>query len=62
MNPVCCGLAIRRFLGAIELVNPRDGGVFSQSDGYAVTYMGEQLAEYLAEHGVLLDRGKSPVR
>lgn len=51
-----------RFLGAIELVNPRDGGLFSESDGYAVTYMGEQLAQYLAEHGVAIDRGKAAIR
>ena len=44
-----------RFLGAIEVANPRDGGAYSEGDGHALTYMGEQLAEYLAQRGVILD-------
>jgi hypothetical protein len=44
-----------RFLGLIELVNPRDGGVFSEGDGHGLTYLGEQFAEFLAARGLLLD-------
>jgi GAF domain-containing protein len=44
-----------RFLGLLELCNPRDGGVYGEGDGHALTYMGEQLAGYLAERGVILD-------
>jgi GAF domain-containing protein len=44
-----------RFLGLIELVNPRDGGVFTDGDGNGLTYLGEQFAEFLAARGVVLD-------
>lgn len=44
-----------RFLGVIEMANPRDGVSFTDGDGNAVTYMGQQLAEYLATHGLILD-------
>jgi hypothetical protein len=44
-----------RFLGLLELCNPRDGGVYSEGDGHALTYLGEQFAGYLAERGVILD-------
>lgn len=44
-----------RFLGLLELSNPRDGGVFQEGDGHALTYMGEQFAEFLATRGIVLD-------
>jgi GAF domain-containing protein len=44
-----------RFLGLIELVNPRDGGLFTDGDGHGLTYLGEQFAEFLAARGLLLD-------
>jgi GAF domain len=44
-----------RYLGLIELVNPLDGGVFSEGDGNALTYIGEQFAEFVAAHGVIVD-------
>ena len=44
-----------RFLGFLELANPRDGGPFKEGDGHALTYIGEQFAEFLAARGVVLD-------
>jgi transcriptional regulator with GAF, ATPase, and Fis domain len=44
-----------RFLGVLELVNPMDGKPFSEGDGYALAYMGEQFAEFLGQRGLLLD-------
>ena len=44
-----------RYLGLIELANPHDGRVFRESDGHALTYIGQQFGEFLANHGVLLD-------
>jgi hypothetical protein len=44
-----------RFLGAIELLNPTDGQPFTQVEGNAVMYVAEQLAEYVATHGVVTD-------
>jgi GAF domain-containing protein len=44
-----------RFLGAIELVNPLDGLPFTDVEGNGVTYVAEQLAEYVANHGVITD-------
>jgi hypothetical protein len=44
-----------RFLGLLELSNPIDGQPFREGDGHAVTYIGEQFAEFLAERGVILD-------
>jgi hypothetical protein len=44
-----------RFLGLLEVSNPRDGGPFHESDGHALTYMGEQFAEFLASRGLVLD-------
>jgi hypothetical protein len=44
-----------RYLGLIELVNPLDGGVFSEGDGNAVTYIGQQFAEFAASRGVMID-------
>ncbi len=44
-----------RFLGAIELINPVDGTPFREDEGHALTYIGEQFAEFVATRGVLLD-------
>jgi GAF domain-containing protein len=44
-----------RFLGLLELSNPRDGGPFHETDGHALTYMGEQFAEFLASRGLVFD-------
>ena len=44
-----------RFLGAIELLNPTDGQPFTEVEGNAVMYVAEQLAEYVATHGVVTD-------
>jgi hypothetical protein len=44
-----------RYLGLIELLNPLDGGVWSEGDGNALTYIGEQFAEFVAQRGVIVD-------
>ncbi len=44
-----------RYLGLIELANPLDGKGFSEADGNALEYIGEQYAEFLSERGVLID-------
>jgi GAF domain-containing protein len=44
-----------RYLGLIELANPLDGKSYSASDGHALTYIGQQFAEFVASHGVVLD-------
>lgn len=44
-----------RYLGLIELVNPLDGGVFNEGDGNALTYIGQQFAEFAASRGVMID-------
>jgi GAF domain-containing protein len=44
-----------RFLGAIEIWNPTDGIPFSDDEGNALTYIGEQLAEFVATRGVVTD-------
>jgi GAF domain-containing protein len=44
-----------RYLGLIELLNPVDGRAFTDGDGHALTYIGEQYAEFVAERGVVLD-------
>ena len=44
-----------RFLGLLELSNPLDGKPFHEGDGHAITYIGEQFAEFLAERGLILD-------
>ena len=51
-----------RFLGAIELVNPADGEPFSESDGNAVSYIAEQLAEFVAARGVVTDPERISLR
>jgi hypothetical protein len=44
-----------RFLGAIELLNPLDGQPFTDAEGNAVTYIAEQLAEFVATRGIVTD-------
>ncbi|MBI4951565.1 MAG: GAF domain-containing protein [Myxococcales bacterium] len=44
-----------RYLGLIELCNPIDGRPFSDSDGHALTYIGRQYGEFLAERSVVLE-------
>jgi hypothetical protein len=45
-----------RFLGAIELLNPVDDVPFTDDDGYALSYIAEQLAAFVGARGILLDR------
>lgn len=44
-----------RYLGLIELANPLDNGVYTDGDGNALTYIGQQFAEFVATHGVVVD-------
>jgi GAF domain-containing protein len=44
-----------RFLGAIEIANPLDGIPFTEHEGNALDYIGEQFAEFVASRGVQLD-------
>jgi len=44
-----------RYLGLIELANPLDGRSFTDGDGHALTYIGQQFAEFVAAHGVMTD-------
>ncbi|HEX3769603.1 MAG TPA: GAF domain-containing protein, partial [Polyangiaceae bacterium] len=51
-----------RVLGVIELVNPLDGEPFTESDGNAINYIAEQLAEYVGSHGVVVDPDRISMR
>jgi hypothetical protein len=44
-----------RFLGLLELSNPRDDTAFGEGDGHALTYIGEQFAEFLGSRTIVLD-------
>jgi hypothetical protein len=44
-----------RFLGAIELLDALDGSPFTDEEGHALSYIGEQFAEFVAERGVTVD-------
>lgn len=44
-----------RYLGLVELANPKDGKPFRESDGHAFTYVGQQYAEFVAARGVIVD-------
>jgi GAF domain-containing protein len=44
-----------RYLGLLELGNPHDGKPFRESDGHALTYIGRQFAEFVADRGVVTD-------
>ena len=44
-----------RYLGLIEIANPLDGDVYNDGDGNALTYIGQQLGEFVASRGVIVD-------
>jgi putative methionine-R-sulfoxide reductase with GAF domain len=44
-----------RWMGMLELVNPADGKPFLEGDGYALSYMAEQFAEFLGQRGLVND-------
>jgi hypothetical protein len=44
-----------RFLGALELLNPLDGQPFTDAEGNALSYIAEQLAEFVGERGIVTD-------
>lgn len=44
-----------RFFGLIELANPEDGQGFTEADGNAIAYMGQQLAQLIIDRGIVLD-------
>jgi hypothetical protein len=52
---VAPAMLVGRFLGAIELIDPLDGQPFTDSDAYAMTYIAEQFAQFVAEHGIVTD-------
>lgn len=47
-----------RPLGLLELANPLDGSAFSEGDTNALTYIGQQFAEFVSAHGVIVDPEK----
>jgi GAF domain-containing protein len=47
--------SIGRFLGLVEIANPLDGSRYTNEDGNALTYIGQQLAEFLAAREVVID-------
>ncbi len=44
-----------RYLGIIEVANPNDGHAFNEGDGNALSYIGQQFAEFVAARGVIVD-------
>src|SRR6185295_1757535 len=53
---VCAPIELSgRYLGLIELANPSDGHAFNEGDGNALTYIGQQFAEFVGERGVIVD-------
>jgi GAF domain-containing protein len=53
---VCAPIELSgRYLGLIELANPVDGHAFNEGDGNALTYIGQQFAEFVAQRGVIVD-------
>ncbi|KYF83689.1 hypothetical protein BE11_31220, partial [Sorangium cellulosum] len=46
-----------RYLGLLEIANPIDGKPFSESDGNALTYIGQQFAEFVGARGVVTEPG-----
>ncbi|WP_437877000.1 GAF domain-containing protein [Sorangium sp. So ce513] len=46
-----------RYLGLLEIANPLDGKPFSESDGNALTYIGQQFAEFVGARGVVIEPG-----
>ncbi|NUO52667.1 MAG: hypothetical protein HOV80_27790 [Polyangiaceae bacterium] len=45
-------VASGRYLGLIEVADPIDGAPFTESDGHALTYIGQQFSEYLAQREI----------
>jgi GAF domain-containing protein len=45
-----------RYLGIVEVADPLDGAPFTEGDGHALSYIGEQFAEFLAQRELDLDR------
>ncbi len=53
---VCAPIELSgRYLGLIELANPTDGHAFNEGDGNALSYIGQQFAEFVAARGVIVD-------
>ncbi len=53
---VCAPIALGgRYLGLIEIANPADEGTYKEGDGNALTYVGQQFGEFVAERGVIID-------
>jgi hypothetical protein len=53
---VCAPIELSgRYLGLLELANPMDGQAFNEGDGNALTYIGQQFAEFVAARGVIVD-------
>ncbi|HVY45598.1 MAG TPA: GAF domain-containing protein [Minicystis sp.] len=53
---VCAPIALGgRYLGLIELANPTDESAYREGDGHALTYVGQQFGEFVAERGVVID-------
>lgn len=46
-----------RTLGLIEIANPLDGGRYDDGDGNALTYIGQQFAEFVGARGVIVEPG-----
>ena len=44
-----------RFLGILEVCNPVDGKTLSESDGHALTYIGEQFGEFIAQRDLSVE-------
>lgn len=44
-----------RYLGLLELANPSDGVPFDAADGNAMSYLGQQLAEFLGSRSISID-------
>jgi hypothetical protein len=51
-------VAAGRTLGLIELVNPSGSSRYGNSEGNALTYIGQQFAQFLAGQRVAIDRAK----
>ena len=52
---VAPGMLAGRCLGAIERLDPADGAPFTDNEGHALSYIGEQFGEFVATRGVVLD-------
>jgi hypothetical protein len=44
-----------RYLGLIEIADPLDGGRYTEAEGNALTYIGQQLAEFVSDRGVIVE-------